>query len=87
MMLLFESGGRYRTEELAATSALLVSAQGRSLVEKIANSNPPGWAGPPAPLVYFVVRSDAVDVVYGTPEGFDKLGVPYMQHIMPPRKW
>ena len=32
-------------------------------------------------------RSDAVDVVYGTPEGFAKLGVPYMPHIMPPTSW
>ena len=50
-------------------------------------ANPDGWQGPPAPLFYFVLRSDAVDVVYGTPEGFEKLGIPYMQHIMPPRKW
>jgi hypothetical protein len=33
------------------------------------------------------VRSDAVDVVYGTPAGFEALGVPYMEHIMPPRRW
>lgn len=33
---------------------------------------------------YLCLRSDAVDVVYGTPEGFEKLDVPYMAHIMPP---
>ena len=27
------------------------------------------------------------DVVYGTPEGFKKLGVPYMEHILPPEGW
>jgi len=31
-----------------------------------------------------MVRSDAVDVVYGTVEGFERLGVPYMPHILPP---
>lgn len=46
-----------------------------------------GWQGPPAPFFYFVLRSDAVDVVYGTPEGFEKLGVPYMAHIPPTEKW
>ncbi len=46
-----------------------------------------GWQGPPAPFFYFVLRSDVVDVVYGTPEGFEKLGVPYMPHIMPAEKW
>jgi len=48
---------------------------------------PQGWQGPPAPLFFFVARSDAVDVVYGTEEGFAKLGVPYMPHIVPPTKW
>jgi hypothetical protein len=46
-----------------------------------------GWQGPPAPFVYFVLRSDAVDVVYGTVEGFEKLGLPYMPHIPPTEKW
>lgn len=46
-----------------------------------------GWSGPPAPLFYMLVRSDAVDVVYGTKEGFDELNVPYMAHIMPESKW
>ena len=45
------------------------------------------WAGPPPPLFYMMVRSDAVDVVYGTKEGFDELNVPYMAHIMPEEKW
>lgn len=45
------------------------------------------WQAPPAPLFYFLLRADAVDVVYGTREGFAKLGVPYMQHIMPSSNW
>ena len=46
-----------------------------------------GWQGPPPPFFYFVLRSDAVDVVYGTVEGFEKLGIPYMAHIPPTEKW
>jgi hypothetical protein len=46
-----------------------------------------GWSGPPAGLVRFVLRTDAIDVVYGTPAGFDRLGVPYMAHIHPPSRW
>lgn len=45
------------------------------------------WQGPPAPFVYFVLRSDAVDVVYGTVEGFESLGIPYMAHISPDKRW
>jgi hypothetical protein len=45
------------------------------------------WSGPPPPLFYMMVRSDAVDVVYGTKEGFDQLNVPYMAHIMPRERW
>lgn len=38
-------------------------------------------------LFYLCLRSDAVDVVYGTPKGFENLNVPYMAHIMPPEGW
>jgi Gluconate 2-dehydrogenase subunit 3 len=46
-----------------------------------------GWEGPPGPFVYNVLRSDAVDVVYSTMDGYAALGVPYMPHIAPTRKW
>jgi hypothetical protein len=46
-----------------------------------------GWQGPPPGFVYFVLRSDAVDVVYGTVEGYEALGIPYMAHIMPLKRW
>jgi hypothetical protein len=35
MTLLFESGGRYRREELAATSSLLVSALSRAVLNQL----------------------------------------------------
>ena len=46
-----------------------------------------GWAGPPASYVLFVLRADALDVTYGTPEGFEKLGIPYMAQIKPDKPW
>lgn len=67
--------------------AELEPAQAETFVGGMGRENPPGWEGPPAPFAYFVLRSDAVDVVYGTIEGFEKLGVPYMPHIVPERKW
>src|SRR5258706_296280 len=42
-----------------------------------------GWQGPAQGFVYFVLRSDAVDVVYGTVEGYEALGIPYQPHIAP----
>lgn len=59
-----------------------------SLVALASRENPPGWdTGPPAPFFYFVVRSDALDVTYGTMDGFAALGIPYMAHIAPPSRW
>jgi hypothetical protein len=46
-----------------------------------------GWQGPPGSFVYLVLRNDALDVVYGTMEGYEALGVPYMPHIAPDRRW
>jgi len=46
-----------------------------------------GWQGPPGGFVYFVLRSDAVDVVYGTMAGYEQLGIPYMPHIAPTQRW
>jgi hypothetical protein len=45
------------------------------------------WQGPSGSLVYMVLRSDAVDVVYGTVEGYEALGIPYMPHIVPDKRW
>jgi hypothetical protein len=46
-----------------------------------------GWQGPPGPFIFGVLRSDAVDVVYGTMEGYAALNIPYMPHIAPTAKW
>ena len=60
---------------------------GRKLVESLRDGVSDEWNGPPSPLVYHALRNDAVDVVYGTVEGFQRLGVPYMEHILPPKRW
>lgn len=65
----------------------LTPAQQTDLVNRLSQASPPDWSGPPSPLFYFVVRNDAVDVCYGTEEGFRKLDVPYLALIAPPRKW
>jgi hypothetical protein len=58
-----------------------------ALVGQFAQANPDGWEGPPGPFFYFVLRNDAVDVVYGTKDGIVSLGIPYMAHIEPPSRW
>ena len=58
-----------------------------SLIDSLWKGDVEGWDGPPAPLFYLAVRSDAVDVVYGTVKGFEKLGMPYLPHITPPENW
>ena len=48
----------------------------------------PEWKGPPAqPAIYGAFRANAVDVVYGTVEGTEKLGVPYMALVAPKARW
>ena len=77
-----ESAARNRVSFTAASLA-----QRAAVVRAIAAATPAGWTGPPAPLFYFVARNDALDVCYGTAEGFERLQIPYMPHIVSPRKW
>ena len=67
--------------------AELSEADQTALVGAFAQANPDGWQGPPGPFFYFVLRNDAVDVVYGTQAGVESLGMPYMAHIEPPSRW
>jgi hypothetical protein len=59
----------------------------KKLVASLFPQQPEGWRGPPSPLTYLCLRSDAVDVVYGTMEGFATLDIPYLAHIEPESKW
>jgi hypothetical protein len=67
--------------------AALSPAEQHDFIDQLRQNKIDGWQGPPAGLVYFVLRSDAVDVVYGTMEGYESLGVPYMAHIPPDKRW
>ena len=62
-------------------------ADAATLIESLRDGKVSDWNGPPPPLVYHILRNDAVDVVYGTMEGFANLGIPYLAHIEPPRAW
>ncbi len=57
------------------------------LIDRLRQSKLEGWQGPAQSFVYGTLRNDAVDVVYGTVEGFARLGIPYMPHILPQRSW
>ncbi len=59
----------------------------RNIVGQIATDGAADWQGPPASFFYFVFRSDAVDVVYGTEVGSAELGIPYRAHITPATNW
>lgn len=67
--------------------AALGGADRYRLVDAMRQNRIDGWQGPPGGLVYNVLRNDALDVVYGTIEGHERLGVPYMAHIEPDRRW
>lgn len=83
---------------LAAATAAALAAYGRPprelpaedlevLIRSMSQNQLADWQGPPAGLLYFILRNDAVDAVYGTQEGFKKLGFPYQPHIVPPSNW
>ena len=67
--------------------AALSATEQHDFVDLMRQNKIDGWQGPAGGFVYFVLRSDAVDVVYGTMEGYESLGVPYMPHIAPTARW
>jgi hypothetical protein len=67
--------------------AMLPLAHATEIVKNLGAGKLAAWSGPPSPLFYFVVRNDAIDVVYGTQSGFERLGISYMAHIDPPTEW
>jgi hypothetical protein len=70
-----------------AKFAALPQEKKNEFVERFRQKAPEGWSGPPSPFFYFVSRADAVDAYYGTVEGFERLGIPYMPHIAPLKRW
>jgi hypothetical protein len=88
----FYRGGLAAARQQAAAAggkswAQLDSARREALLAAMSTDQVEGWSGPPASFFSFVVRSDACDVVYGTEQGFARIGVPYMAHIEPPQPW
>lgn len=68
--------------------AQLTAAEQLALIGTMRQNKLPGWKGPrPGGGVYGTFRNDGIDVVYGTVEGFERLGVPYMPHILPTARW
>ena len=67
--------------------AQLAAAEQYDFVDRLRLNKIEGWQGPPGPFVYFLLRHDAVDVVFGTIEGIESLGTPYMPHIPPEKRW
>jgi len=87
----------YRTAMIAADEgsrkifgrefAELLPTDQRDFVNRMQQNKIEGWTGRPGATVYAVLRADAVDVVYGTMEGYETLGIPYMPHIPPEKRW
>jgi hypothetical protein len=67
--------------------AQLDAAAQHAFIDQMRQNKLEGWKGPGGPFVYFILRSDAVDVVYGTMAGYEALNIPYMAHIAPTKKW
>ena len=67
--------------------ALLAEAEQAGIIGPMLAGGLAGWNGPPQPLFYLAVRSDAADLVYGTVAAFERMGVPYAAHIEPPGDW
>jgi hypothetical protein len=67
--------------------AQLANTEQHDFVDRMRQNKLEGWQGPAQPFVYALLRADAVDVVYGTMSGYDGLGIPYMAHIAPEKKW
>jgi hypothetical protein len=67
--------------------AQLTAKDQREFVDRMRQNKIEGWTGKPGALAYAVLRADAVDVVYGTMEGYEALGIPYMPHIAPEKRW
>lgn len=80
--------GFYTAAIDAAAFAMRPSdATAEAVVSAMATDNVADWQGPPASFFFFLLRADALDVVYGTGRGFAELGIPYMAHITPQESW
>ena len=65
----------------------LTAAEQHDFIDLMRQNKLDCWKGPGSPFVYFLFRTDAVDVVYGTMDGYAHLGVPYQPHIAQTQSW
>jgi hypothetical protein len=66
----------------------LTSTEQIEFISLMRTNKLPDWKSPPpGGAVYGAFRADAVDVVYGTVEGTERLGVPYMALVPPKARW
>ncbi|WP_372572375.1 gluconate 2-dehydrogenase subunit 3 family protein [Ruegeria jejuensis] len=91
-MLPFYRGGIAGIEQesqhrFAMGFARLDPQQSAEIVAAAAGSKTEAWTTPDPNFFYFISRSDAVDMVYGTEAGFAQLDIPYLAHIAPPKPW
>ena len=77
-----ESRARFKRNFIA-----LDLAEQTSIVDAAGQSKTRAWTQPTPSLFYLVSRSDAIDVVYGTEQGFEHLRIPYLAHIAPDKPW
>lgn len=77
----------YTTKNFSKTFERLGAVEKDQTTQALWAGKADPWQGPPPPLFYMNLRSDAVDVVYGTESGFEELGLPYLAHIRPPGDW
>jgi hypothetical protein len=73
--------------QIGSRFVALGAAEQHGFIDNMRQNKIDGWQGPAGGLVYTVLRNDAIDVVYGTMEGYAALGVPYMPHIAPTKRW
>jgi hypothetical protein len=68
--------------------AALTADEQHAFIGTMRTGKHPDWKGPPAQqAIYNSFRANAVDVVYGTTEGAERLGVPYMALVAPKARW
>jgi hypothetical protein len=78
---------RQCTSQHGKSFAEMSAAEQREFINDMRQNKHAEWKGPPQGQIYGIFRDDAVDVVYGTVEGFERLGVPYMPHVLPTARW
>ncbi len=72
---------------LGAIAGLSRGPVDAAVIARMLSPDLKGWQGPPPALVYFVIRNDAADVVYGGEDAYARLDLPYLAHIAPPGRW